>query len=699
MTTHYNDLPPAKVAAEDLRTLNGPSGSGNGEAVLQTSTVVAEEPPNIFLASQRGDLETVRRLIDSGQAKATDRDDQNITPLHWAAINAQLPVCKYLLEQGAEVDALGGDLVATPMQWAARNGYLYIIDLLIAHNADPMIADSQGYNTLHLVTHSSTVMPLLYLIHLCPISPDTPDSAGHTPLMWAAYQGDAVSVEILLRAGASPLKKDDTGLTALHWAVVRGNKFCIRKLIEAGADLNARDDKGKTAKEMATDLKSLGPWKKALEEGGLGEDGRKIPGPLSERNSKLAILLLPSAFLYLIFSTISIMPWFTGIPLAAAEFFGMHHITTRVLLNHKNYTENVTASPYFAGIIAASIFWVAEAWLTRLLPVTKNQGYAFAHLFFVIMLLLCAYNFFRAVTLDPGACPKPGNEEELKTFLVFVITLVLGIISFDYLTVGYFSSPPLPVTASEPPLLSTSPPHKGAPEDPAAEVPSCVFADPVCVAMRRDAFLFSVACWATLQLTWTLLLLASQIWQVMRQMTTLEVSNLGRYGYMGGKGGSHLGHTQLGQAHTAGEDADGQDAHNHHGHSHGKGGICGRAPGLIMSVLGFDRFTKYKAADGLARAAKAPNPFDLGYIGNCKDFWTTGRELGVDYDQLYDVPADGFREAKRRKLREEADEGFALGHHKRGSGNVFSRTMSMGRSLTGLGGGGRATGRGYGYEP
>lgn len=62
----------------------------------------------------------MRELIESGQAKATDRDAQNITPLHWAAINAQLAACRYLLEQGAEVDALGGDLVATPMQWAAR---------------------------------------------------------------------------------------------------------------------------------------------------------------------------------------------------------------------------------------------------------------------------------------------------------------------------------------------------------------------------------------------------------------------------------------------------------------------------------------------------------------------------------------------------------------------------------------------------
>ena len=142
---------------------------------------------SIFVAAQRGDVDTIRSLIESGKASATDRDEQNITPLHWAAINAQLAACRYLLDQGAEIDALGGDLVATPMQWAARNGYLYIIQLLIAHNADPNIADAQGYNTLHLVTHSSSVMALLYLLHQ-PINVDARDSQGHTSLMWAAYQ-------------------------------------------------------------------------------------------------------------------------------------------------------------------------------------------------------------------------------------------------------------------------------------------------------------------------------------------------------------------------------------------------------------------------------------------------------------------------------------------------------------------------------
>lgn len=100
--------------------------------------------------------------------------------------------------------------------------------------------------------------------------------------MWAAYQGDALSVELLLRNGASVTVRDATGLTPLHWAVVRGNKVCIRHIIQAGADTNAKDDSGKTAKEMAIELKSLGAWKRAFEEAGMSEDGRKRGKPLSE---------------------------------------------------------------------------------------------------------------------------------------------------------------------------------------------------------------------------------------------------------------------------------------------------------------------------------------------------------------------------------------------------------------------------------
>jgi palmitoyltransferase ZDHHC13/17 len=81
------------------------------------------------------------------------------------------------------------------------------------------------------------------------------------------------------------------------------------------------------------------------------------------------------------------MPWYTGILLAMAEFFAMHHvcrflvwhilqpglcafksqIVTRVLLNRASYTDAVVQSPYYAGIIFASLIWAAYCWATRLI--------------------------------------------------------------------------------------------------------------------------------------------------------------------------------------------------------------------------------------------------------------------------------------------------------------------------------------------
>jgi palmitoyltransferase ZDHHC13/17 len=80
------------------------------------------------------------------------------------------------------------------------------------------------------------------------------------------------------------------------------------------------------------------------------------------------------------------------------------------------------------------MIWVGFAWATRLLQsepfrasqrphsdkirLPAAQSHAFTTLLFAITFGLSAYNFFRAVTLDPGTCPKPSSDEELKTVCI-----------------------------------------------------------------------------------------------------------------------------------------------------------------------------------------------------------------------------------------------------------------------------------------
>lgn len=265
-------------------------------------------------------------------------------------------------------------------------------------------------------------------------------------------------------------------------------------------------------------------------------------------------------------------------------------------------------------------------------------------------------------------CVGSGNHRQ---FVMFITTLVLGILLFDYLafnckhhTHSMLSSP------DDSSVYSTLPPL-----DPAQISPSCIFPASVCQATAQDTFLFAVTAWATLQLSWTLLLVAAQHWQILRQMTTLEVSNLGRYGFMGGRGGTSLA-SQMGHRHgthgeQGGDAGDAIAAQNAHSHKHG--GRCGGMGSFLLSITGFDRFTRGRAADGLARAKDAPNPFDAGCIGNCRDFWSNGGELGVEYERLYDVPPEGLLEAKRRREQEEGEDGLGVGKRRRGFFMGFGR--------------------------
>ena len=122
---------------------------------------------------------------------------------------------------------------------------MYIVHLLLQYGADPLLCDAQGFNTLHLATISSEIMLIVYLLHQPLITPDTPDPQGHTPIMWAAFQGDALSVDVLLRFGADVKKADQAGLTALHWAVVRGTYPLVPNITARKQNVHASSNRGR----------------------------------------------------------------------------------------------------------------------------------------------------------------------------------------------------------------------------------------------------------------------------------------------------------------------------------------------------------------------------------------------------------------------------------------------------------------------
>ena len=260
-----------------------------------------------------------------------------------------------------------------------RNGNLYVVHLLILHGADPALADSQGFNALHLAVHSHNPMLLAYLLsQQLPFTVDSEDSAGQSALQWACYQGDQISVSLLLKAGADPNKADSAGLTSVHWAVVRGSVGCISKVVDAGGDCLKKNNSDMNPVDLARRQHSITAWQRAMDCSGREMDGRLKKRTLSDRQTRIAIFALPLVCSYLMLKTLETLPWHTGLVLAAAESFGMHHVITKVLLDAKpalggtSGSDALQKSPYLVALLSSSIFWVGYDWLAVLVTRKKD---------------------------------------------------------------------------------------------------------------------------------------------------------------------------------------------------------------------------------------------------------------------------------------------------------------------------------------
>ncbi|EON99705.1 putative palmitoyltransferase akr1 protein [Phaeoacremonium minimum UCRPA7] len=337
---------------------------------------------DIMQLARVGDVPGMEKLFESQEYDATYTDDEGITPLHWAAINNQYAMCKFLIENGAEINKKGGESVATPLQWAAQRCHYYTVHLLLQHGADPLITDAQGYNTLHISTFNGNVFLIVLLLH-SGIPVDVLDSFGHTGLMWSAYKGFPACVDVFLRWGANVHATDEQGFTALHWALVKGSPGCVQKLIEYGADRFAKTQTGKTPAITAQELNTLGAWHKALKECGYDEDGHAVnpcfPGATYLLKDKRGFVtkftfLWPFVMVWAMIVVLAGMPVFAAVPLSLLAGYTLQWVAVRVLEHAPPDMRQFQRTPWLAGIFAASLFWIGMNWFFTILPNTTFKA-------------------------------------------------------------------------------------------------------------------------------------------------------------------------------------------------------------------------------------------------------------------------------------------------------------------------------------
>ena len=125
------------------------------------SPVSNKSVPPLVDATLRGDLKTVRQLLEEGN------DPNGIyhtnTALTYAARDGFTEIARALIEYGAEVNWIDGEGV-TPLILASFKGHLDMVQLLLEHGADTTVRDQWNQTALDYALRRGEADPIAQLL-------------------------------------------------------------------------------------------------------------------------------------------------------------------------------------------------------------------------------------------------------------------------------------------------------------------------------------------------------------------------------------------------------------------------------------------------------------------------------------------------------------------------------------------------------
>uniref|UniRef100_A0A663MFX5 Palmitoyltransferase n=1 Tax=Athene cunicularia TaxID=194338 RepID=A0A663MFX5_ATHCN len=390
---------------------HGPEGQKD-LPVLPGAHPIVEDPStcDIVKATQYGIVERCKELVEAGY-DVRQPDKENVTLLHWAAINNRQELVKYYISKGAIVDQLGGDLNSTPLHWAIRQGHLPMVVLLLKCGADPSLIDGEGFSSIHLAVLFQHMPIVAYLISKGQVY--TTDFNGQTPLMLSAQK--AIGPEptrFLLKFNPSLNAVDNIQKnTALHWAIASGNTSAVDLLLEAGASLDIKNVKGETPLDMA--YQSLNRFMVYM----VKEEERMR----SRRNNRLLKIVEKYELFLLLASSLTLM-WAIGYVMNLSSdswllkgglllflLFGMS-LFVRQCVGIKNLRYFPTA------FLLSSVFWMSVTWFFWFLPDILYTQEILLEITVVFCMMGFVFYFYKTWRTDPGYVKT--SEKERKENIV-----------------------------------------------------------------------------------------------------------------------------------------------------------------------------------------------------------------------------------------------------------------------------------------
>ncbi|MBN3305352.1 ZDH13 Palmitoyltransferase, partial [Amia calva] len=356
-----------------------------------------------------GVIERCKELVEAGY-DVRQPDKENVSLLHWAAINNRTELVKYYISKGAIVDQLGGDLNSTPLHWAIRQGHLPMVVLLLRVGADPMLVDGEGFSSVHLAVLFQH-MPIIAYMLAKGQDVDAPDLNGQTPLMLAAQKIIGPEpTRFLLKCNASVNAVDKVHRnTPLHCAVLAGNVDAAHILLEAGASLDMQNAKGHTPIDLAHQVHS--PL--------LIHILNQIKNERTKSNSAIFKIFQRYKF-HVMLLFCALVLWTIG---AIADMKSESWLLKGVLFACVCAVINLMSRQFLGpgsqgimtvSLVLASLFWMIVTWFMWFLPDILFK--AIFQIPFTVSITGLFYYYFKSCRTDPGYIRV--TEEEKKKNVV-----------------------------------------------------------------------------------------------------------------------------------------------------------------------------------------------------------------------------------------------------------------------------------------
>ena len=197
-----------------------------------------EANESLLSSSESGNLEDVKEAVANGakiESKNSEPGRLRATALMTACYGGHFDIAKFLIEKGANVNALATDN-STALIWSCSEGYYEVAKLLIEHDADINAFNLEDESPITTAIEYSRV-DIVKLLLESGVTINNKLENGDTILIHAIKSRNNDIVKLVLDHDLNINERDQQGWNALMHSIAQNNDTLKELLIYKGAEL------------------------------------------------------------------------------------------------------------------------------------------------------------------------------------------------------------------------------------------------------------------------------------------------------------------------------------------------------------------------------------------------------------------------------------------------------------------------------